>query len=373
MKKVCVVTVSRADYGLLRWVIQGIHESPELELQLVVSGAHFVESQGNTVQEILDDGFPIAASVPIAPSRTTPVAINKALGQGLAELGKVLDELAPDVLVLLGDRSETMVAAVAATVAGIPIAHIHGGEVTLGAIDDAFRHSITKMSSLHFVAEEEYRDRVIRMGEDPDKVFVVGALGHESIHRMNLFGREEIERELGVSFGNHNLLVTVHPETLNPENNEELIGSIIGALRQLPDSHVFITASNTDSGGDDFNRQLRHFAEERGNVWFFESLGTLNYLSVLSQVDAIVGNSSSGIHEAPYLEIPTINVGERQKGRANVESIVNCAADTQTMLTTLQTISRNYVANQIVSDAVSGLAQSPSERIIDSLSRKPLL
>ena len=320
MKKVCVVTVSRADYGLLRWVIQGIHDSPELELQLVVSGAHFVESQGNTVQEILDDGFPIAAAVPIAPKLTNPVSINEALGRGLAELGKAFDELTPDVLLLLGDRSETMVAAVAATVAGVPIAHIHGGEVSLGAIDDAFRHSITKMSSIHFVARDEYRDRVIQMGENPERVFVVGALGQESIRRMVLLSREAVERELDISFGDHNLLVTVHPETLNPENNEELIGSVIATLRKLRHSHVFITASNTDSGGDDFNRQLRQFAEERENAWFFESLGTLRYLSVLSHVDALVGNSSSGIHEAPFLGIPTVNVGERQSGRADTES-----------------------------------------------------
>ena len=336
MKKVCVVTVSRADYGLLRWVIQGIHDSPELELQLVVSGAHYVESQGKTVQEILDDGFPIAASVPIAPEQTNPVDINQALGRGLAELGKVFDELAPDVLVLLGDRSETMVAAVAATVAGIPIAHIHGGEVTLGAIDDAFRHSITKMSSLHFVAREEYRDRVIQMGEDPERVFVVGALGHESIQRMNLLSREEIARELGISFGEHNLLVTVHPETLNPKNNENLIRSVIGALRQLPESHVFITASNTDSGGDDFNRQVRQFAEKSKNVWFFESLGTLNYLTVLSHVDAIVGNSSSGIHEAPLLGITTVNVGDRQSGRAIDETIHNCPPEVPEISKTLK-------------------------------------
>ena len=326
MKKVCVVTVSRADYGLLRWVIQGIHDSPELELQLVVSGAHFVESQGKTVQEILDHGFPIAASVPIAPEQTKPVEINEALGRGLAELGRVFDELTPDVLVLLGDRSETMVAAVAATVAGIPIAHIHGGEVTLGAIDDAFRHSITKMSCLHFVAEEEYRSRVIQMGEEPGRVFVVGALGHESIRRLNLLSKEETEKALGISFGDHNLLVTVHPETINPENNECLISSIIETLRELPEAHVFITASNTDSQGDDFNRTLREFATKRANVWFFESLGTLKYLSVLSHVDAIVGNSSSGIHEAPCLGIPTVDIGNRQMGRSAAKTVVHCPA-----------------------------------------------
>ena len=370
MKKVCVVTVSRADYGLLRWVIQGIHDSPQVEFQLVVSGAHFVESQGNTFQEILDDGFPIAASVPIAPTHTKPIDINEALGKGLTELGKVFDDLSPDLLVLLGDRSETMVAAVAATVAGIPIAHIHGGEVTLGAIDDAFRHSITKMSSLHFVAEEEYRRRVIQMGEDPNRVFVVGALGHESIRRMKLLRKEETEKELGISFGDHNLLVTVHPETLNPETNDGLIKSIIEALRELPEAHVFITASNTDSQGNEFNRTLREFATKRANVWFFESLGTLKYLSVLSHVDAIVGNSSSGIHEAPCLGIPTVDIGNRQLGRATAKTILHCQANTGDILKALTGGRELRENSKVRTSSDSDKEYWASSRIVEVLLRK---
>ncbi len=336
MKKVCVVTVSRADYGLLKWVIKEIEESSDLELQLIVSGTHPSAAHGHTVREISNDGFPIAATVPIVPRQTTPRDITAVLGEGLTRFGDVLTELEPDIMVVLGDRSETVIAAVAATVAGIPIAHIHGGEITEGAIDDAFRHAITKMSHLHFVAEDEHRQRVIHMGEDPDNVTVVGPMGHEAISRIEMMSRDGLEKHLGVTFGDQNLLVTLHPETLQPDNNPALLESVLRALQELPGAHLFLTGANADSGGDEFNDALASFAKTRPNTWFFDSLGQSLYLSLLGQVDAVVGNSSSGIHEAPVFGIATVDIGERQKGRSSRPSILHTAASDEHILENIE-------------------------------------
>jgi GDP/UDP-N,N'-diacetylbacillosamine 2-epimerase (hydrolysing) len=326
MKKICIVTVSRADWGLLRWVAHEVSQSAELQLQIVSAGAHFSPEQGDTHQEIINDGFTIDARIDITPRETSPGFLLESLGGALSEFSSVFDTLTPDLVVLLGDRSETLLAAYAATIYGIPLAHIHGGEITEGAIDDALRHAVTKLSHLHFVSHDKYKDRVIQMGEMPDRVYVTKPLGHESIAKINRLARVDLEHSLGIVFAERNLLITLHPETLHPERNEQLVSATLDALARRSDTGMIFTASNTDVGGDAINAAVRDFCSARPNAWFCESLGTRMYVSVMAQVNAVVGNSSSGLLEAPALGIPTINIGSRQAGRLRESTVVDVVA-----------------------------------------------
>lgn len=338
MKKICIITVSRADWGLLRWVAREISGSPDLQLQLVAAGAHFSPDQGNTHQEIIDDGFTIDARIDITPQETSATSLLESLGRALPQLSIAFDSLAPDLVVLLGDRSETLLAAYAATIYGIPLAHIHGGEITEGAIDDAFRHAVTKMSHLHFVSHDEYKNRVIQMGEMPDRVFVTGPLGHESTAKIGRLSREALEQELGITFAEKNLLITLHPETLHPERNAQLVSATLDALAQRSDTCMIFTASNKDVGGDAINSAVRDFCSARSNAWFFESLGTRLYVSAMAQVNGVVGNSSSGVLEAPALGIPTINIGSRQAGRLRESTVFDIAPEGLAIATALDEV-----------------------------------
>lgn len=336
MKTVCVITVSRADYGLLRWVAKEIVSSPLLNLQLVTAGTHFSQDSGQIFQEIEEDGLDIDWAIPITPVDTTPRAILQALGQALPLFADAFDKLHPDVVVLLGDRSETLLAAYAATICGIPIAHIHGGEITAGAIDDAFRHAITKMAHLHFVAHADYGRRVTQMGEKPESVYISGPLGHESVQRMTLLSRESLERELGMSLSGDNFLVTLHPETLHPERNKGLVDETLAALKTLLDTTLVFTAANQDNGGNEINAAIRNFCSHHPRAVFVESLGTRLYLSAMAHSRAVIGNSSSGIFEAPALGIPTVNIGSRQEGRIRDSSVIDVPPDRTTILKALQ-------------------------------------
>lgn len=341
MRKICVATVSRADYGLLRWVAKEIDDSAQLELQILATGSHFSEVHGNTIEEIKNDGFRTSAEVPIAPRRTDALGVTEALGGGLGDVGKVLGELSPDCVVLLGDRAETLAVAIASTLAAIPIAHIHGGEITSGAIDDAFRHSITKMSHLHFVAHETYRRRVIQLGELASSVYVVGPLGGESIVRREFMPREDLENQLGVSFGAKNLLLTIHPETLYPNETVGLVDSLLSSLGRIGEAHLFFTAANTDVGGDEINQRIRDYCAHHEHAWYFESLGADRYLSLMNQVEAVVGNSSSGFFEAPTLGVPTVDIGRRQDGRIAASSVQRVPADSEKIAAAIRAIFEN--------------------------------
>lgn len=336
MKTACVITVSRADYGLLRWVAKEIVSSPLLQLQLVTAGTHFSKNPNGVYEEIDEDGLDIDYSIPITPIETTPKAILHALGQALPLFADAFDELQPDVVVLLGDRSETLLAAYAATIYGIPIAHIHGGEITAGAIDDAFRHAITKMAHLHFVAHLDYGQRVIQMGERPGSVYISGPLGYESVQRIKLLSREGLERELGLSLSGDNFLVTLHPETLHPERNKGLVDETLGALTNLVDTTLIFTAANQDSGGYEINAAIRNFCSHHPRAVFVESLGTRLYLSAMAHSRAVVGNSSSGIFEAPALGIPAVNIGSRQEGRIRDSSVIDVPPDRKAIIKALQ-------------------------------------
>lgn len=333
MKKVCVFTGGRAEYGLLKPLMEHFSDDPHIELQTLVSGMHLAPEFGLTIREIERDGFLINEAIDMLLSSDTPAGLCKSTGLGLIGYSDALVRLAPHVLVLLGDRFEALAAATAATFHGIPIMHLHGGESTQGAIDESFRHAITKMSYLHFAATEEYRRRIIQLGENPSRVFNVGAIGLDVAERLDFLSREELESELGFKFGERNLLITFHPVTLEPQSSEHQFKAVLQAVDQLASTKVIFTKSNADTHGRVINQLIdRYVAENPERATASTSLGQLRYLSVLRLVDAVVGNSSSGIIEAPSLGVPTVNIGDRQKGRTRAASVIDCAPKTADIL-----------------------------------------
>ena len=320
--KICVVTGTRAEYGLLRFVMQGIQDSEHLVLQLIVTGMHLSPEFGLTVDEIQADGFYIDRKVEMLLSSDTSAGITKSMGLALIGFADAFDDLTPDLLFVLGDRFEIFAAASAALIARIPIAHCHGGEITEGAFDDALRHSITKMAQIHFVAAEQYRKRVIQMGEDPQRVFFVGGLGVDAIMRTQLMSREELETSLDFKLGTRNLLVTFHPVTLENDTSEHQMIELLAALDQLEDTNLIITMPNADTKGRALIRLINNYCSSRSRAKAFSSLGQLRYFSCIHHCDGVVGNSSSGLLEAPTLRRGTVNIGDRQKGRLMASSVI---------------------------------------------------
>jgi GDP/UDP-N,N'-diacetylbacillosamine 2-epimerase (hydrolysing) len=303
-----------------------------LEFELYVTGMHLSPEFGNTVTLIEDDGIPVAERIEILLSSDTPSAITKSMGLAMIGFGDVLARRKPDVLVILGDRFEALCAAAAATVARVPIAHIHGGELTQGAIDDAFRHAITKMSYLHFTSTEEHRRRVIRLGEAPDRVFNVGAIGIENIKNLNLLDKHDLERELKVKLKEQIALVTFHPTTLASEPTAVQMRQLLEALDRTPEIFIIFTKTNADTDGRVINRMIDEYVVSHpSRAIAFTSMGQLCYLSAMSLASVVIGNSSSGIIEAPSFEIPTVNIGERQKGRTRAASVIDCNSDIESV------------------------------------------
>ena len=338
-RKICVVTGTRAEFGLLRWLMQEIQHEPELELQVLATGMHLSPEFGLTYREIEQAGFVINAKVEMLLSADTATAVTKSMGVGLISYADAFERLAPDLLVVLGDRFEIFAAVAAAMIAGIPVAHLHGGETTEGAFDEAIRHSITKMSHLHFVAAEEYRRRVIQLGEQPERVFLVGGLGIDAIKRIKLLDKEALEQSLGFKFGPRNLLITFHPVTLEGQNSSgQQMAELLTALDDLGDTHLLFTMPNADTGGRELAAMVNEFATSRENVSVYTSLGQLRYLSCMKYMDAVVGNSSSGLAEAPSMGIATINIGDRQKGRLSASSVINCKPTKQSISSALNTV-----------------------------------
>lgn len=335
-RKVCVVTGTRADYGLLRRLMEGVRDDPELELQLVVCGMHLSTEFGLTYREIEADGFRIDRRVESLLSSDTSVGLAKSMGLGMIGFADAFAELRPDIMVVLGDRFEIHAAVSAALVARIPVAHLHGGELTQGAFDDALRHSITKMSHLHFVSTEEYRRRVIQLGEQPNHVFLVGGLGVDSINRLKLLNRKQLESEMNYKFQYRNLLVTFHPETLESNSPTEQFKELLIALDKLEGTGIIFTMPNADTGGRELIQMIEEYVSRNSNAKAYTSLGHLKYLSCLSQVDAMVGNSSSGLLEMPSFRKATINIGNRQQGRIQASSIINCRAERHSIGEALQ-------------------------------------
>lgn len=326
-RKICVVTGSRAEYGLLHWVMEGIRQEPNLELQVVATGMHLSPEFGLTYREIEKDGFLIDRKVELLLSSDTPTGLAKSMGLGLIGFGEALQQLQPDLMLVLGDRFEVFSATAAATVARIPIAHLHGGETSEGAFDEAMRHSITKMSHLHFVAAEEYRNRVIQLGEQPDRVFLVGGLGIDNIKKLNLLDRAALEASLGFKLGLRNLLITFHPVTLENATSARQMAELLAALETLEDTHLVFTMPNADADGRVLRDMIEQFVADRANARAYTSLGQLRYLSCIRHVDGVVGNSSSGLAEVPTFRKGTINIGDRQRGRLKAASVIDADPD----------------------------------------------
>ena len=330
-RKICVVTGSRADYGLLRLVMKGIKAEPSLTLQIITTGMHLSHTFGLTNKEIESDGFEVDQKVACLSSSDSPVDIAEATAKALSGCAKAFNELKPDLVLVLGDRFEIFAACSAAFLARIPIAHIHGGEVTVGAYDEAFRHSITKMSTIHFVATEEYKKRVIQLGENPSTVHLVGGLGVDAIKDLKLLNKDEIEETLGIKFANKSLLVTFHPATLENQAPAEQMSELLAALSNRSDTTLIFTMPNADTGGFEIMEQIKGFVDKNENAYSYKSLGQLNYLSCMAIVDGVVGNSSSGILEAPTLKLGTINIGDRQLGRTQSVSVINARASKESI------------------------------------------
>jgi len=328
LRKICVVTGTRAEYGLLYWLMKEIQSTEGLELQIIATGMHLSPEFGLTYQQIESDGFVIDKKVEMLLSSDTEVGITKSMGIGMVGFADALSDLIPDLLVMLGDRYEIFVAASAATVARIPIAHISGGETTEGVIDEAFRHSITKMSHLHFSATEEYRNRVIQLGEQPDCVYNVGGTGIDNIVRLQLLDRNEFQKAIDFELDEKNILVTFHPVTLENATAEDQFQSLLDVLDEEEDIRIIFTKANADTNSRIINVMIDRFVSENPDrSACFISMGQLKYLSALQFMDGVVGNSSSGLLEAPSFKIGTINIGDRQRGRIRADSVIDCQAD----------------------------------------------
>lgn len=324
-KKVCVVTGSRAEYGLLRPLLSAIKKEKSLSLQLLVTGTHLRGEFGLTYRQIIKDGYPITNKIDILSSSDTEEGICKSIGSGINKFAVVLRKISPDLIVLLGDRFEIFSCAVAAHILRIPIGHIHGGERTEGAVDEALRHAITKMSLLHFTATGEYRRRVMQLGEAPERVFMVGALGVDNIKNAAFLSKRALERKLGFRFLARNILVTFHPVTLEGNVSSLQLNQLLKAIDKFGDIGVIFTIPNADAG----NKSLRRFIDDyvrknRTRAKCFENMGTEKFLSTVRFMDAVVGNSSSGIIEVPSLGKPTVNIGDRQRGRIKAGSVIDC-------------------------------------------------
>jgi GDP/UDP-N,N'-diacetylbacillosamine 2-epimerase (hydrolysing) len=335
-RRVCVVTGTRAEFGLLRWLMQEIKETPELALQVVATGMHLSPEYGLTYREIEQAGFSIDYKVEMLLGANTATAVTKSVGLGVIGFADAYAGLKPDLIVVLGDRFELISAVTAALIAGIPVAHLHGGETTMGAFDEAIRHAVTKMSHLHFVASEEYARRVIQLGEHPQRVFLVGGLGVDAIKRMTLLNREQLEQALDFKLGKKNLLVTFHPVTLEGAGSTAQMNALLEALYERKETHLIFTMPNADTGGRELAAQVQAFVDSHPNARVYASLGQLNYLSCMQFVDGVVGNSSSGLTEAPSLGVGTVDIGDRQEGRLSARSVIHCAPDRESIRKALQ-------------------------------------
>jgi len=343
-RKICIITGSRAEYGLLRWLMQEIKDDADLELQIIVTGMHLSPEFGSTHQDITADGFFIDAKVEMLLSSDTPIGIAKSMGLGLIGFSEVLGNLLPDVVVVLGDRFEALAAVQAAMTLGIPIAHISGGELTEGVIDDRIRHAITKMSDFHFVATETYRQRVIQMGEQPSNVLNFGEPALDSFKRLNLLSKVDLEKSIDFSLGNLTFLVTYHPLTVPGMDSELEMRELLYALEQFTEAQLVITKGNADSGGRALSKMVDDYClANPTRVFVTTSLGQLRYLSALQACDVVIGNSSSGIVEAPALLKPTVNIGSRQTGRLKAKSIIDCGANRNSIVTAINlALSRDF-------------------------------
>ncbi|NLU08568.1 MAG: UDP-N-acetylglucosamine 2-epimerase (hydrolyzing) [Clostridiales bacterium] len=322
MRKILVVTVTRAEYGLLYWTMKRIVGDNELQLQLIVTGNHLVPEYGYTVEAIRKDGFKIDEEIDMLVNSNKKSGIAKSMGLELIQMAQAFDRLKPDLLLILGDRYETFIAATCAMIMNIPIAHMNGGESTEGAIDEQIRHAITKMAHIHFPGTEYYKKRILKMGEEPWRGFNVGEAGIENIKRLKFMSKQEMEKELSIKFNKKMFLITYHPVTLDVDNIEEQIDNLLKAISRFNAIYIF-TYPNADFGSKIIINKIEKFSKKNDNANIFYNLGQKKYLSLLNYIDVMVGNSSSGIIESPFFKLPVVNVGDRQKGRIKNKNIID--------------------------------------------------
>ena len=338
-KKICLVTGSRADYGLQKKLIKLFKSDPQIQLEIIATGSHLSSKFGFTYKEIENDGIKIDYKIEILGEEFNTKSTSLAISRAQNEIVKILIETKPDLVLILGDRYEILAAAISALLCGVPIAHIHGGEVTIGAFDDSIRHAITKMSHLHFVATEKSRKRVIQMGEIDNRVFNFGGLGVDALADVKYLHQEELEKVLGQKFGKKNLIVTFHPETISKLTPFKQVQNLLYALNQTPDINFIFTGVNADPGANEISNEINKFVSTRENAVQIPSLGQRNYFSTLLYCDGVIGNSSSGILEVPTFKKATINIGKRQLGREHATSVINCDLNSNSIL---QAIAESY-------------------------------
>jgi UDP-hydrolysing UDP-N-acetyl-D-glucosamine 2-epimerase len=373
-RKICVLTGTRAEYGLLFWIMRELQRAEDVALQLVVTGTHLDPAFGNTVELIEADGFLPDARIPLGIAGDDNAAIGQAMGRALLGCVDAFKQLAPDILVLLGDRFEVLAAASAATALRVPIAHIHGGEITEGAMDEQFRHAVTKMAHLHFVAAAEYGKRVVQLGEAPERVFNVGALGIDNFVRLELPDRAALAKELGLDLSGQLFLITYHPATLGTKSAIEGLDELLAALDRYPRTKLIFTKANADAGGRAINDSLEMYAAGHpGRAMLVASLGQANYLGMLKAADLVIGNSSSGIIEAPAAGTPTVNIGTRQTGRLRARSIVDCAEDRDAIAQAIeQALSPAFRRAMTEEEPPYGRARDAARQVTEVLRRTPL-
>lgn len=374
-RRICVVTGTRAEYGLLYWVIKGIQLDLGLELQLIVTGMHLSPEFGLTYKEIEKDGFYINKKIEVLLSSDTPVSIAKSMGLGLISFAEAFSELQPDIILVLGDRFEIFSAVSAAMVSRIPIAHCHGGEATEGLIDEPIRHSITKMSHIHFTSTEEYRKRVMQLGEQPCSVFNTGALGIENINKLNLLSLSDFEESINFDLsGGLKLLVTFHPVTLEHGSAEMQMNELLGALATYKDAKIIFTKANADTDGRIINQLIDEYVMNNPKQAIgFTSLGQLRYLSALQYVDMVIGNSSSGLLEVPSFKKATINIGDRQLGRVKASSVIDCSPEKDAICAAIDKANSQEFKSRIVDVMNPYGSGNPSGQILDVLKSVDLL
>jgi len=372
-RRVCVLTGTRAEYGLLFWLMKEIYASKDLELQIVVTGMHLSSEFGRTYQQIEEDGFMINKKVEMLLSSDTEVGITKSMGVGMIGFADAFSELNPDLLVVLGDRFEVFVAVSSAMISKIPVAHIHGGELTEGLIDESIRHSITKMSHLHFTATEEYSRRVIQLGEQPNRVFNFGGPGIDNINRLPLLMRDKFEESIDFQLGIKNLLITFHSVTLENSTAEEQFNNLLQVLDEQQDTHLIFTKSNADTHGRIINKMIDNYVSMNSNkATAFTSLGQLRYISAIPLMDGVVGNSSSGIHEVPSFKVPTINIGDRQRGRIQANSVIDCNPSVKSIRSAFATMYSETFQKKLIGVVNPYGEGGSSEKICNTISTFPL-
>jgi GDP/UDP-N,N'-diacetylbacillosamine 2-epimerase (hydrolysing) len=347
MKKICVVTSSRADYGLLKWVIKGLKQSKKIELSLIVTGSHLSKKHGLTYKEIIKDEIKIDKKLNLDLTNDTDFSITRAMGNLMIKLSNSYRQIKPDLLLILGDRYEIFSAASCAMMFKIPIVHIHGGEITEGSIDDAIRHSITKMSHIHFVASEVYKKRIIQLGESKEKVYNVGGLGIDALKKIKFLSKSQIEKKLNFKLKNKNILITYHPVTLEKNSSKDHINEIFKALNEFPEIGIIFTFPNADQDSKVLFSEIKKYSRTRKNVRVYGSMGQNLYFSTLKKVDGVLGNSSSGIIEVPFFKKGTINIGNRQTGRLKASSIIDCEPKYNEIKKALDTLFSNQFQKEL--------------------------